>query len=335
MKQHYYRVCIKVIMTCCQYLLQKAILLFYGLILLVFCQPDLKGQDYHPMIRDNAYWDVMKASSMNPCLYENGFRYYFEGDTIIQSIQYKIVRGYSIVGLGDDFCPPYEVEPSNPTIQGYMREDISTRKIFLYDLNFGDVLLYDFNLAENDTLETPLYNEYPIVDSIRTFALLNGENRKIYYLNFQNYGYPQFYIESIGGSQGLCFPMIEYFDLWYEPGCIIENGISLIDWPMWWGIEDCYLWVGYEERFKNNKTSLYPNPVHINEYLHILSGKSSKAIILNSNGTFVKKMELGTSTFQSNNLIKINKQNFKTGLYCIIFITPNKQNHYEKFIVVD
>src|ERR1035437_1784879 len=71
------------------------------------------GQTYHPLIEPNTFWDVMYTDMSQPagCTYWEGFRYYFQGDTLIAGQQYHILHAYSVVSIGPFspplFCPPF------------------------------------------------------------------------------------------------------------------------------------------------------------------------------------------------------------------------------------
>src|SRR5690348_1309483 len=96
------------------------------------------GQTYHPLIQNNTFWDVLNTdmTQVQPCTYHNGFRYYFQGDTLIAGHQYKILRAYSVVSTNTSappnlFCPPFAVDTSKKSITGFIREDSIGKKVFI------------------------------------------------------------------------------------------------------------------------------------------------------------------------------------------------------------
>jgi len=291
-------------------------------------QPSLKAQDYHPLIRSNTYWDVMTASSWEPCLFVSGGRYFFEGDTVLDGLHYSIVREFQILSFGTGgFCPPYAVDGSISVITHFMREDTIAKKVFIYDEWFGDVLLYDFSLDVNDTLISPIMPPL-VVDSIGYVTLLNGEQRKIFHFYFSDHGY---YIESIGGSSGLFNILPKPFDIFDLPGCVLDNGDWLFNFGDIWGTE-CYLYVGINEHRKSDRAIIYPNPVKSGGYITLkVKDVISMLTIIDIHGRRVEEIDVTTSNPFNEYIISIN--NFKKGIYFIELQTIKNHNYYEKIII--
>lgn len=213
------------------------------------------SQNYHPLIRPGLNWQVMHAAGTYICNVYSGHHYYFQGDTVVGGNNYTVIRQFPIVQVNSGpYCPPFAVDPSGGLSTGFLiREDTSARKVFYYDYqNQTDELMYDFNLVAGDTLY-PGYSwlaPWLIVDSVSTVTLLNGEVRKIFY--FPNGIY---YIESVGGWQGLQFYLLPGIGFWEEPVCMTENGVML------WGFsQQCYGFVGLEEMQNTQTKLIYPNP---------------------------------------------------------------------------
>lgn len=291
-------------------------------------QPKLNAQDYHPLIRSNTYWDVMTASSWDPCLFVSGGRYFFEGDIMLNGLHYNIVRAFPILSFGSGgFCPPYAVDGSISYKTHYMREDTIAKKVFIYDEWFGDVLLYDFSLDVNDTLISPIMPPL-VVDSIGYVTLLNGEQRKIFHFYFSMHEY---YIESIGGSSGLFNILPKPFDIADVPGCVLDNGISLIDWGYPYGIE-CYPYVGINDLQISEKAIIYPNPVKNGGYI-TLKAKDVlyKIKIIDIHGRRIDDIGVGTPNHLNEYIINTN--NLKSGVYFIELQTNSHHKYYEKIII--
>jgi hypothetical protein len=222
-------------------------------------QMEINSQNYHPLIRSNTYWDVMIGHEWLPCMFFSGERCFFEGDTILDGLHYNIVRANPILSFGaGGFCPPYEVDGDSSYITAFMREDTIAKKVFIYEEWCGDALLYDFSLDVNDTLLT-VFSSPLVVDSIRYVNLLNGEERKIFYFSGCNW-MDLYYIEGIGGSTGLCYPLSIMIDYYIVAGCVVENNNPLLNLGQKWGI-DCYPYVGINELSKKHGVIVYPNPV--------------------------------------------------------------------------
>lgn len=198
-------------------------------------QMEINSQNYHPLIRSNTYWDVMIGHEWLPCMFFSGERCFFEGDTILDGLHYNIVRANPILSFGaGGFCPPYEVDGDSSYITAFMREDTIAKKVFIYEEWCGDALLYDFSLDVNDTLLT-VFSSPLVVDSIRYVNLLNGEERKIFYFSGCNW-MDLYYIEGIGGSTGLCYPLSIMIDYYIVAGCVVENNNPLLNLGQKWGI---------------------------------------------------------------------------------------------------
>ena len=160
------------------------------------------------------------------CIYTNGARYYFQGDTVMQGKQYEVMHSYKIISLVPiPFCAPYAVDPS---LSGdglrYMREDTAERRLYFWDTpNNMEELIFDFSLSEGDSLN--VYGgggNILVIDSIRNIVLEDGSLRKIFYLDA---GFD--FIEGIGNYSGLFGALIPTE---YPMGlnCVLDNGVRLL-----------------------------------------------------------------------------------------------------------
>jgi hypothetical protein len=123
------------------------------------------AQTYHPLV------DESKLSSTKHfyCLDNEPTTDYvrFESDTVIGVYTYKHTWCYTNEAM------------NQRTLRGFIREDIAAKKVyFRYAAAGNEYLLYDFNAAVGDSvwLIDP-YFVY-VVDSIGTFTLLSGEERR-------------------------------------------------------------------------------------------------------------------------------------------------------------
>lgn len=307
----------------------KTKLLIFFVVINTLLQQELIAQDYHPLIRSNTYWDVMKANSLEPCLFYSGGRYFFEGDTILDDLHYSIVRAFPILSFGTGgFCPPYAVDGSISVITHFMREDTIAKKVFIYDEWSGDVLLYDFSLDVNDTLISPIMPPL-LVDSIGYINLLNGEQRKIFH--FYHIAH-EYYIESIGGSSGLFNVLPKPIDMYDAPGCVLENDVWLFNFGLDWG-EECYLYVGVNEHRKTNRAIIYPNPVKRGGYITLKAKDVIHMLtITDIHGSRVEEIDVRTSN-PFNEYISISY--LKSGVYFIELQTINNKIYYEKLFILD
>lgn len=237
----------------------KKYLIILILALPIFIWQGVRGQEYNKLIQENLTWDVLSANgSVNPfCDYVGGYRQFIWGDTTIQGNDYKIVNGIMIASTeSGPFCPPFHI--SNDTVFkiGFIREDTIARKVFVYDIDYGDALLYDFSLSVGDTLFSYInFCDNLIIDSIGTITLFNLENRNIFYLNNG-----EFYIEGIGGSQGLKNPLCQGIGFWNESFCVLKDGDAIFNFSD--QFVNCFQ-VLTIEKFQNiQDVIIYPNPAN-------------------------------------------------------------------------
>ena len=237
----------------------------FFIIVLISVSMQSYGQNYFPLIRPGFTWDILHGDGTQICFYYGGARYFFQGDTTISGIQYKKISAYPIVNLDTTmtvFCGPWGIDSSITYTQStlFLREDTTARKVFVHDQNYNDTLFYDFNLTDGDTLHSIYAGQgiTLIVDSVRLITLLNGSVRNIFYLNDG-----ESYIESIGGSQGLQFPILQAIGFWEQPICYQDNNIQI------WG-NQCLGFVGIDENANNILVNTFPNPFenYINFTVH-------------------------------------------------------------------
>ncbi len=123
------------------------------------------------MLENKLEWHI--TSCYNGCITDI---YYTDGDTIYNNFTYRILNGYHYVSK-----------------TFWIREDTNQRKIYMSFINNfqrKEVLLYDFSLEKNDTIEVfnPVspFNPSPgffIVDSIKYETSVNNNILKKLYLS--------------------------------------------------------------------------------------------------------------------------------------------------------
>jgi len=266
------------------------------------------GQTYHPLIRPNTFWDEVHGDGSLFCLASGGDRYYFQGDTIILGNQYKQIRAFPMVDIYNSpgmICWPYYVDVNTNYLSfGLLREDTIAKKVYVFDLgNNADDLLYDFNLTIGDTLHSAyagMGNDLVIVNKSDT-TLLNGAIRKVFYLNNNEY-----YIESIGGSQGLFYPIQQGIGFWEELHGVIEDTTVI------WGNRVEIL--GINEIKNNANFEIFPSSVTsefhlkvlgqikspINLTIYDLQGKALMYFVIKQNVTSINVEELPQGIYEIN-----------------------------------
>lgn len=152
------------------------------------------SQEYLPIINESNNWSVVSGGMgaiMKVCCVETN-HYRFEGDTTIQTIDYK-----KILSSTDSINQIWK------TI-GFIREDKVQKKVWLRDLENQEGLVYDFDLSlgEEITLYNPFFweeNTYQVakIDSI----LIQSQFRKTITLKIG--GWEEKWIEGIGSEFGI------------------------------------------------------------------------------------------------------------------------------------
>jgi len=194
----------------------------------------LHGQIYHKLIRTNTYWDVYQTIPPEMC-YSYANRIYFSNDdTIIDGHTYKKSFQYSFQQVNPGpFCPPFVVLNTSSGTSFYLREDTVERKVFIYCDACSppsDDLFYDFNLTTGDTLKSlwASFNwpsTHPIVcSSVDSIQLFTGEYRKR--INVSSDNSPAYYLESIGGCNGLFQPLYAV-PAWGGYFCQSQDNVNL------------------------------------------------------------------------------------------------------------
>lgn len=223
---------------------------------------------------DSAYWRVDWAYN-DPfiCNVTYYYSYYWGGDTIIGSNNYKKLMSSGWTFTGDIICE----NPPNPMIGyvGAIREDTVANKVF-FQPTWGsptDTLLYDYNLNVGDTIKgyLPSFNNIT-VDSIDSVLIGTTYHRR-WILDNQEEGA---IIEGIGSTYGL----IEYIGVQLLGGylsaliCISDssgvlatcNFMAPSQTSMFWSFTSnmpCQLIIGTkinEYSIAQEKLHIYPNP---------------------------------------------------------------------------
>jgi len=143
------------------------------------------GQGYHKLINDSLYWDVAYKDPSYICndFSELGpWRYFFEGDTIINAMTYSKIRYFPFVNLNTPpapNCPPFAVDTiSYLWLSNFLREDTLLRKVFVYDSSCEEEsVLFDFSLNQGDSVQC-IDDFYAIVDTVYFVIMADGVSRK-------------------------------------------------------------------------------------------------------------------------------------------------------------
>ena len=219
-----------------------------------------KTQEYIPFNFEKGIWvisqPIVEGSSTT--------QYYCKGDTLIDSIKYYKLFGFTIT------------EPiigSVTTFNGYYGaiRNNENKQVILNDGNSS--ILYDYNLKVGDTIKNGKYGYQfnPIVKHIDSIQIC-GIYHKRYKTQYITYGGDSIaLIEGIGMSMCLLgFPNILYGAGEFSPtGCYTENGNSKCI--------GCNLLVDVKNNPKlSEEIKIFPNPSH--SILTLISSKAIKKI---------------------------------------------------------
>jgi hypothetical protein len=270
------------------------------------------GQTYHPLLRNNIFWDVFYYQGVQICGLNSAARYFIDGDTSINSINYKILKGHPIVSLltqPNPFCPPFAVDDNQTFLSQYfMREDTIQQKVYVFaHQNNQENLLYDFSLSIGDTINS----NYPgqglpfIIDSIGNYLMSDGTFRKIFY------GMPswstEYYIEGVGSSTGLFEPLIWGTGGGSRLSCVQENGNYLYSDSI--AVYGCLGYVGIEESTNSKQIYISPNPVYGLLNINLTNGVKGIFKLIESSGREVCKIEI------YENKTQVDISSLKSGMY--------------------
>jgi hypothetical protein len=272
------------------------------------------GQNYIPIPADStSEWRIWTTINDGFCLQHRELKYFFEGDTVIDSFTYqKLFRSgfYQEEVYGP---PPWPSCDQYYTIQddyvGGIRN--TTGKVFFFD-GFEDELIYDFTLEPGDTLNTSIAGSDIVVESIDS-VLVGDEYRRRFNLNNPD-GYSNWIIEGIGHQRGLIEPMYLPLEFYSEFLCYAETHV-----PIYPEDASCDLAVNiYENSLVNSLLSIYPNPSSGNITFSFNSnmGKNINFKIISSIGQIIVDSPWDVS--QRLNEITFDLSSINTGIYVVV-----------------
>jgi hypothetical protein len=279
------------------------------------------SQQYHKLIRPNTYWDcttlITSGPGPNGCANTMDRIFFTEADTVLQGVTYMISYAYPMHSDPPDFwnCPPYVIDTVAVDHQYYIREDTLARKVYIYYpmLLSSDILLYDFTLQPGDTLKSAyqeLWTGPTIITAVDSVLIGNGGYRKRYICETQSFS-AGYYIEGVGGCQGLFTPIIT-FEWGGHFMCLKENNIAL------WGDQCDYGFVGSPEK-TNQDPKIYPNPASTMVNIQFPGDDHLEMTIEMFDMRGVKMKEVQST---GNNLV-LNIEDFPAGMYFIKITTNN------------
>jgi len=291
------------------------------LFLAVFLIPiSIFSQSYIPIPADStAEWRVEKKYHFKSdiCLYIDDIKYYFAGDTTINTLKYSKLYKSGIsyqTPLGPNANCDSTIYHFTDTYAGAIRNDMG--KVFFKSLNSNtESLLYDFTLSVGDTLLRPCFSfGVNTIYAIDTVTINNRQHRRFFIkitdtvtnsiiIDSMNY-----ITEGVGSSEGL----IEEPN--WEGGnellCYAENHTPI--YPI--GCS-CILNVGIKNNSPKQIASVkvFPNPTKgiITFEFDNMVQNTYKLTIYNILGKQVDQLQIPSSKHG----FKVNLNHLPSGLY--------------------
>lgn len=175
-----------------------------------------QAQTYYPLPSKVAIWTNVQCSywGNTSSLYKTGMF----GDTTINSMHYKKIYGST----------NYHFNLDSAIYLCALRET-GKKVYYIQNGTNSELLLYDFNLQVGDTAKIQNLMGYTElkVDSIDQ-VLVNGQLHKRWLFNANgSYHYEEYWIEGVGSSFGLLWPLLSISDNIFTLACMSKDGMQI------------------------------------------------------------------------------------------------------------
>ncbi len=302
----------------------KLLLLTLGLVLF----KTGRAQTNH-YFQNNPVWQInSQCASPFPCIEDQTYNYYINGDTTINSMVYKkiFVSGSGFVWTAQ---PPPNPCSSAPFSYVNVYPDFFLRsagkQMYLRTLgDTTDVLLYDFDLQIGDSLPIT-YNNFSQSTYITGIDSIQTPNGYLKKFMLSGSSWSSYLLEGIGHSKGLVEPMNVPLECGYELLCYSLNDSAY--YPA--AGPTCFLFVGQEPEKYSPKNSISPNPsaglFHINMQ-EDLNGAELQIISLQGQICFQRQGLSGRK-------ISIAAESLPNGVYFIKILQDSKLNTIQKIVI--
>lgn len=281
----------------------------------------VKSQNYFPIPSDStSEWRVLRIDADGFCFHNRDFKYFFSGDTIINTLVYhKLYQSgyYQEAENGQPVpgCDGYYVF-ENVYVGGIRNEN---GRVYFHD--FSEHLIYDFTLEVGDSVNTSIAATGTQILSID--SVLVGENYRKRFNVYNPLGSSDWIIEGLGHEKGLIEPMFTplYFDS--ELYCYAENSVPIF--PIG---SNCDLTVKVPDDAEEDLIlKLSPNPT--SKMINIsLRGKQESVInlkIINLAGSVI--MDKPWNIQSGMNEISVDLSNLAPGLFFVVIANGNTVIH--------
>jgi len=268
--------------------------IFIFSLFLVFCFI-VSSQTYYPIVATGKLWSTYHNIVIT--FFSNYTK--FEGDSTIDTYVYKKV------------WESYDTDTTSWMLYGLIRDD-QKKVLFRYPGWNHDMLIYDFGAPVGDTMFLQIDSIPYIMDSISWVTLLDGTQRRQYFVHTDSF-YPcsETWIEGIGSLRGVLGGGTCGF-VGDDPKliCFTEHDTLKYHNP---NFEECYVVTGTHESNANNDIKLFPNPA--NGLLNVFFNKPiQRDLVLEIFGIAGNKLLSITINYQKTT-IPLNPAIFAPGSY--------------------
>jgi len=250
----------------------------------------------------NSIWSV--ATMDDSLIYTKTMKYGIIGDTIINSVNYGAI-GSTLDSVFDQNFSTYFCAVREEDKKWYFIEQGTTQP----------KLLYDFNVAEGDTLliDNPwlIGQEELVIEFIDSIQIQNGYRRRINLTNSLNVN--DSWIEGVGSVNGLLYAGSNFIDDSYQLICFEEHDtLRYLESPN----GSCFIYedLGIQPQKLREAIKIYPNPFQdeINIHIDQEGAEVERIEIITMEGVIFKQYSL----IDTENQIQI-KDNLPAGIYLV------------------
>ena len=286
------------------------------------------AQDYISFPKDKAVWNITTYvfGDCNPLNGDNcqiTTKLILKGDTLIKNMKYSKL---------------YEVNGTNIELLNFIggiREDSSKKVYFVGDLLFDnyvcsdehidsiEILLYDFGLNVGDSIKNKNFEcAKEIIYEIDSVYYAE-KYRKRLTIQRNNMTNDNYWIEGVGSTKGLFYPLLNWFEWDWELSCFEDN---IEDW----GNSKCITTNIKDKELEEYELLFYPNPLIEESILKWNNNLFHPTTITIYNLT-------GTRIFSNHineNEIRLRKSMFPSNDVYMIELKSEKKIFYGKIIVI-
>jgi hypothetical protein len=297
----------------------KTKLLLIVIFLLSYIQNTF-SQEYFPLLNESS-WIINDAVSC--CVPPQVKNIDAGSDIEIAGVIYK--------KFGDPF-PVYDTATSSYIDSIYVREDVIARKVYKF-VDGADVLLYDFSLAEGDTVFQYDYHWTATVDNV---SVIGGTRKRITLHSVELWNdhiLTQIWIEGVGSNAHPFYPARNMYSVGASGGgyniftkCSFQNGFHVYGDPVCESL--AHLTIA-ENSYPNQEIVLSPNPfisaLTINAAVDL---QDATLKLFNLQGQLVREV-----SNLNGKKATINRENLNHGLYFVQLFENGKRINSTKVMV--